>query len=78
MHYDQFAFAKDRKIPTIYSKSGSTLGNTVGFTQVKMHKVNQIYESRGYCGSFFTVELIKLSERCLKIEHNVSMQSWRR
>jgi hypothetical protein len=42
MHYDQFAFAKDRKIPTIYSKTGSTLGNTVGFTQVKMHIVNQI------------------------------------
>jgi hypothetical protein len=42
MHYDQFAFAKDRKIPTIYSNTGSTLGNTVGFTQVKMHIVNQI------------------------------------
>jgi hypothetical protein len=42
MHYDQFAFAKDRKIPTIYSKTGSTLGNTVGFAQVKMHIVNQI------------------------------------
>jgi hypothetical protein len=42
MHYDQFAFAKDRKIPTIYSKTGSTLGNTVGFIQVKMHIVNQI------------------------------------
>ncbi|KAK4005939.1 hypothetical protein OUZ56_011066 [Daphnia magna] len=33
MHYDQFAFAKDRKIPTIYSKTGSTLGNTQGFSQ---------------------------------------------
>lgn len=35
MHYDQFAFAKDRRIPTLYAKNGGTLGNTKGFSQVK-------------------------------------------
>ncbi|KZS07705.1 putative Metalloendopeptidase [Daphnia magna] len=47
MHYDQFAFAKDRKIPTIYSKTGSTLGNTQGFSQNDVVKLNIMYR----CGS---------------------------
>ncbi|KAI9554674.1 hypothetical protein GHT06_019950 [Daphnia sinensis] len=47
MHYDQFAFAKDRKIPTIYSKTGSTLGNTQGFSQNDVAKLNIMYQ----CGS---------------------------
>lgn len=33
-HYDQFAFAKNRAIPTIYAKNGAILGNTKGFSQV--------------------------------------------
>ncbi|XP_057380411.1 zinc metalloproteinase nas-4-like [Daphnia carinata] len=46
MHYDQFAFAKDRKIPTIYSKTGSNLGNTQGFSQNDIAKLNIMYQCR--------------------------------
>ena len=35
MHYDAYAFAIDRNIPTITAKDGSTsLGNFVGFSAV--------------------------------------------
>ncbi|EFX66416.1 hypothetical protein DAPPUDRAFT_26145, partial [Daphnia pulex] len=44
MHYDQFAFAKDRNVPTIYSKTGGTLGNTQGFSQNDVLKLNLMYQ----------------------------------
>lgn len=39
MHYDAYAFAIDRNIPTITAKDGSTLGNTVGFSTVIIIKI---------------------------------------
>lgn len=44
MHYDAYAFAIDRNVPTIYPKqSGVTLGNTQ-LTQLDIQKINNMYK----------------------------------
>ena len=34
MHYEKFAFAKNRQMPTITARNGRQLGNSHGFTKV--------------------------------------------
>lgn len=70
MHYDQYSFAKDRSIPTIYSKTGGPLGNTEGFSLVS----DLDYKSSFYFGRLiFVIDGISLSERCYQNQPDVSM-----
>ncbi|EFX77172.1 hypothetical protein DAPPUDRAFT_305917 [Daphnia pulex] len=45
MHYDAFAFAKNRERPTIITKKqGTELGQRRGFSDVDVMKLNKLYE----------------------------------